>query len=157
MIRIIFVVFGSGTSINGSHTKFIGSLTWYLAVLYFAVLSSVQLILFSAEETLLKVTSLPDDLYGHTITDLIDVPTRPTRGTSQQCMASESVVSKATEGGVQPIPPAPQTSYVGSDFCDYSCLAVGLRDRDQLRRVEDYLADNGQMLLPVSFGSPAVF
>ena len=32
---------------------------------------------------------------------------------------------------------------------DHSCLAVGLENRGQLRRVEDYLADHNQMLLLV--------
>ena len=119
--------------------KLNGSLMWY-----FVVLEPVQLILFSAEETLMRVTSLPDNIYGIPVTELIDVPNRATR--SQQPVVPDSIT---TPEGVQPINAPPETSYVGSSFIDYSCLAVGLENRGQLRTVEDYLADNHQMLLPV--------
>ena len=130
---------GSCTSKNGSHMKLNGLLTWY-----FVVLGPVQLILFSSEETLMAVTRLPDDIYGSLITESIDVPTRSTR--SQQPVVPDSLTSQE---GTQPINPPPKTSYVGSSFVDYSCIALGLENRGQLRRVEDYLADHNQTLLPV--------
>ena len=125
---------------NGSHMKLNGSPMWY-----FVVLGPVQLILFSAEETLMAVTRLPDNIYGIPVTELIDVPTRSTR--SQQPVVPDSI---STPERVQPINAPPETSYIGSSFIDHSCLAVGLENRGQLRRVEDYLADNHQMLLPAS-------
>ena len=130
---------GSCTSENGLHTKLNGSSTWY-----FVVLDPVQLILFSSEETLMAVTRLPDDIYGNPITELIDVPTRSTR--SQQPVVPDSLTSQE---GAQPINPPPETSYVGSSFVDHSYIALGLENRGQLRRVEDYLADHNQTLLPV--------
>ena len=139
MVRVTVVNKGSHTSENGLHTKLNGSLMWY-----FVVLDSVQLILFSSEETLMAVTRLPDDIYGNPVTELIDVPTRSTR--SQQPVVPDSLTSQE---GVQPINPPPETSYVGSSFVDHSCLALGLENRGQLRRVEDYLADHNQTLLPV--------
>ena len=71
-------------------------------------------------------------------------PTRSTR--SQQPVVPDSLTSQE---GAQPINPPPETSYVGSSFVDHSCIALGLKDRGQLRRVEDYLADHNQTLLPV--------
>ena len=139
MVRVPVVNKGSCTSKNRSHTKLIG-----LSTRYFVVLEPVQLILFSAEETLMAVTRLPDDIYGSPITDLIDVPTRSTR--SQQPVVPDSLTS---EEGAQPINPPPETSYVGSSFVDHSCIALGLANRGQQRRVEDYLADHNQTLLPV--------
>ena len=127
---------GSRTSKNGSHTKLNGSSTWY-----FVVLDPVQLILFSSEETLMAVTRLPDDIYGSPITESIDVPTR-----SQQPVVPDSLTSQE---GAQPINPPAEKSYVGPSFVDYSCISLGLEKRGQLRRVEDYLADHNQTLLPV--------
>ena len=127
---------GLSTSKNRLHTKLNGSLIWY-----FVVLDPVQLILFSSEETLMAVTRLPDDIYGSPITESIDVPTR-----SQQPVVPDNLTSQE---GAQPINPPPETSYVGSSFVDYSCISLGLENRGQLRRVEDYLADHNQTLLPV--------
>ena len=139
MIRVAIIIKGLSTSENGSHTKFNGSPTWY-----FVVLQPVQLILFSSEETLMAVTKLPDNIYGNPVTDLIDVPTRSTR--SQQPVVPDSLTSQE---GALPINPPPETSYLGSSFVDHSCIALGLENRGQLRRVEDYLADHNQMLLLV--------
>ena len=97
----------------------------------------------------MRVTSLSDELYGQEITSLLDIPTRQTRGASQQSMAAEGVSSRE-ESGLAPHNPPPSSSYVGSNFTDYFCLAVGVENRGQLRRLEDYLADHGQTLLPVS-------
>ena len=139
MIWVAIITKGSCTSKNGSHAKLNGSSTWY-----FVVLQPVQLILFSSEETLMAVTRLPDNIHGNPVTELIDVPTRSTR--SQQPIVPDSLTSQE---GALPINPPPETSYLGSSFVDHSCIAIGLENREQLRRVEDYLADHNQMLLPV--------
>ena len=139
MIWVTIVIKGSCTSKNGLHMKLNGSPTWY-----FVVLQPVQLILISSEETLMALTKLPDNIYGNPVTDLIDVPTRSTR--SQQPMVPDSLTSQ--EGALL-INPPPETSYLGSSFVDHSCIALGLENRGQLRRVEDYLADHNQMSLPV--------
>ena len=139
MVWVTVMNKGSRTSESGLHTKLNGSSTWY-----FVVLDPVQLILFSSEETLMAVTRLPDDIYGSPITELIDIPTRSTR--SQQPVVPDSLTSQE---GAQPINPPPETSYVGSSFVDYACISLGLENRGQLRRVEDYLTDHNQTLLPV--------
>ena len=73
----------------------------------------------------MRVTSLPDNIYGIPVTELIDVTNRATR--SQQPVVPDSIT---TPEGVQPINASPETSYVGSSFIDYSCLLWGLKTED---------------------------
>ena len=102
MVWVVVIVKRLHTWKNGSHAKLNGSPSWY-----FTVLEPVQLILFSAEETLMRVTSLPDDVYGVPVTEIIDVPTRPKR--FQQPVVPDSITAQE----IQPINAPPETSYVG--------------------------------------------
>ena len=85
------------------------------------------------------------DIYGSPITESIDVPNKIYKIPTASCFQ----IVLTSQEGAQPINPPPETSYVGSSFVDYSCISLGLENRGQPRRVEDYLADHNQTLLPV--------
>ena len=103
--------------------------------------------LFSKNDVLVAITNLRLPYTDPILQDL-DEPPKATR-TAVNVMPPGNLQTK--EGSsAQPTNLPPLIIQQGSDYTDFACLAVGAGNRGELRRIEDFLAQYGYKLDPVS-------
>ena len=116
-------------------------------IVIFTAPPELELVLFSKNDVLMAITKLRLP-YSDPILQDLDEPPKATR-TAVNVMPPGNLQTK--EGSSpQPTNLPPLIIQQGSDYIDFSCLAVGAGNRGELRRLEDFLAQYGYKLDPVS-------